>query len=270
MASSGLSRNLPEADELRSPKKSRGVWQDAKTESEIVQLLGQRAVPDIEWLEHVTQRDTAEILEVLGEIADLIPIERSIHRALEHSGRTYYAQFPAPLELYVITRLLRPRHAVESGVSSGLSAAHILMGLERNGGGQLHSIDLPQYQKAEERTRGELSWSIPRGKDSGWAIPARLKCDWDLRKGRSEDVLPGFLKQLASVDLYCHDSPWTPGHLAFEFETIRPKLHPGSVVVADNTNVNPKAGSTLARAFATKVRHRGTSSLIGIRIPHPG
>ncbi len=267
MASSGLSESLSEVDELRSPRKSPGVWLNAKTERGIVQLLGQRALPDIEWLEHVTQSETAEILAVLRETAGLTPIERLIHRALERSGRTYYAQFPAPLELYVITRMLRPRHAVESGVSSGLSSAHILMGLQRNGGGHLHSIDLPQFQKAEKRTRGELSWSIPRGKDSGWAIPTRLKRDWDLRKGRSEDVLPGLLKQLPSVDLYCHDSPWTPGHVAFEFETIRPKLHPGSVVVADNTNVNPKAARALARAFGTKAWHRGTSSLIGIRIP---
>lgn len=255
---------------MRSAGKSGGLWADETTAREIVQLLGQRALPDIEWLEHVTQRETVEILEVLRETAWLVPIERSIHRALERSGRTYYAQFPAPLELYVITRMLRPRHAVESGVSSGLSSAHILMGLERNGGGHLHSIDLPQYQKAEKRTKGELSWTIPRGKDSGWAIPARLKRDWDLRTGRSEDVLPDLLRQLRSVDLYCHDSPWTPGHLAFEFETIRPKLHSGSIVVADNTDVNPGAARTLARAFATKVRHRGTSSLIGIRIPKRG
>lgn len=267
MASSGLSRNLPEVDELRSTGKSGGLSPDEKTEREIVQLLGKRALPDIEWLEHTTRRETAEILAVLRETADLIRIERSIHRALERSGRTYYAQFPAPLELYVITRMLRPRHAVESGVSSGLSSAHILMGLERNGGGQLHSIDLPRYQKAEKRIKGELSSSIPRGKDSGWAIPTRLKRGWDLRKGRSEDVLPGLLKQLPSVDLYCHDSPWTPEHLAFEFETIRPKLHPGSIVVADNTGVNPDAPRNLARAFATKVRHRGTSGLVGIRIP---
>ena len=255
---------------MRSARKSSGRWADETTEREIVQLLGKRALPDIEWLDRVTHREPVEILAVLGETADLIPIERSIHRALDRSGRTYYAQFPAPLELYVITRLLHPRHAVESGVSSGLSSAHILMGLERNGGGQLHSIDLPQYQKAEKRLKGELSWSIPPGKDSGWAIPTRLKRDWDLRKGRSEDVLPGLLRQLPSVDLYCHDSPWTAGHLAFEFETIRPKLHPGSIVVADNTDVNPGAARTLARAFATKVRPRGTSSLIGIRIPSLG
>ncbi len=191
------------------------------------------ALPDVDWLERVTGRETVEVLAVLRETVDLLLTERLIHRALERTGRTYYAQFPAPLELYAITRVLRPRHAVESGGSSGLSSAHILIALERNRRGRLHSIDLPQYQRAQQRTKGELSWSVPLGKDSGWAIPARL----------------------------------TAAHLAFEFETIRPKLRSGSIVVADNTGVNPEAVRTLARAFGTKAWHRGTSSLIGMRIP---
>jgi len=166
---------------------------------------------------------------------DLVSAERSIHRALQRTGRTYYAQFPAPLELYLITRTQCTRDAVESGVSSGLSSAHILMGLERNARGRLHSIDLPQYQKAAKRARGELSWSVPRGKDSGWAIPSRLKARWALRKGRSEDVLPRLINRLPSIDLYCHDSPWTPEHLAFEFETIRPKLRSGSRLSSPTT-----------------------------------
>ena len=225
------------------------------------------ALPDVDWLERVTGRETVEVLAVLRETVDLLLTERLIHRALERTGRTYYAQFPAPLELYAITRVLRPRHAVESGGSSGLSSAHILIALERNRRGRLHSIDLPQYQRAQQRTKGELSWSVPLGKDSGWAIPARLKSNWDLRKGRSEDILPQLVKRLPSIDFFCHDSPWTAAHLAFEFETIRPKLHSGSIVVADNTGVNPEAVRTLARAFGTKAWHRGTSSLIGMRIP---
>jgi hypothetical protein len=252
---------------LGSARNAANLWPDAKIEKEMVRLLGPRAVPDVKWVQRVTRREAAEVVGVLKETANLIRTERSIHRSLERTGRTYYAQFPAPLELYAITRMVRPRHAVESGVSSGLSSAHILMALERNRKGRLHSIDLPQYQKAEKRAKGELSWSVPLGKDSGWAIPSRLKTGWDLRKGRSEDVLPGLVDRLPALDLFCHDSPWTPAHLAFEFETIRPKLRSGSIVVADNSAVNPGAANALARAFGTKVWHRGTSSLIGIRIP---
>ena len=248
-------------------EKTFGIWPDRRITEEVVRLLGPRALPDVEWLERVTQRGTTEILEALRETAGLLSMERGIHRVLERSGRTYYAQFPAPLELYAIARMVRPRHAIESGVSSGLSSAHILMALERNKRGRLHSIDFPQSQKAMQRARGELSWSVPPGKDSGWAIPARLKARWDLRKGRSEDVLPGLVRALPSIDLYCHDSPWTPAHLAFECETIQAKLVSGSIVVADNTDANPAAVRRLARAFGTKAWHRGSSSLVGIRFP---
>src|SRR2546428_13019265 len=98
MASSGLSRNPPEVDDLRSARKSSGRWADETTEREIVQLLGKRALPDIEWLGRVTHREPDEILAVLGVAADLIPIERSIPRALERSGRSSYAQIRAALQ----------------------------------------------------------------------------------------------------------------------------------------------------------------------------
>ncbi len=90
---------------------------------------------------------------------------------------------------------------------------------------------------------------------------------WDLRLGRSEELLPPLLQEIPNLELFCHDSPWTPGHLAFEFEAIRSKLHSGSIVVADNADVNPEAGRDLARAFRTRVSRRRGSSLIGIRIP---
>lgn len=240
---------------------------DSKTRREIVELFGSRAVPDVAWLERVTRRERAALLAIVREIPRLLPMERSIHSILAETDRTYYAQFPAPLDLYVIVRILRPRHIVESGVSSGLSSAHVLAALERNGDGVLHSIDLPQFQKLERRTKGELSWSIPRGRGSGWAVPSRLRGSWDLRNGRSEDLLPDLLGGIPSVDLFCHDSPWTPAHLAFEFEGIRPMLRSGSVVVADNASVNPEAARRLARALGSEVCHRGSSSLVGIYTP---
>ena len=66
---------------------------------EILDVLGSRAIPDLDWLKKVTREAPAAILETLREITDLLPTERAIHRAMERTGRTYYAQFPAPLEL---------------------------------------------------------------------------------------------------------------------------------------------------------------------------
>lgn len=234
---------------------------------ELVGIFGPRSRPNLAWLCRLLDRDMGEVSGVLEELGDALEVEREIARTLASTGRTYYAQFPAPLELYAIVRLLQPEHLVESGVSSGLSTAHMLMGVQKNRKGILHSMDLPQYQRAASRIRGEFSWSIPRGKDSGWAIPAHLKRRWDLRQGRSEDLLPPLCRELPRIDLYCHDSPRTPQHLAFEFNGIRTSLRPGSVVVADNTDHNPGATEALARTFGTHVLRRGRSSLIGMRVP---
>ena len=214
----------------------------------------------------VCGRSIAMLRSYAGEIARLLPMEKSIRGILAKSGRTYYAQFPAPLDLYVITRILRPHHVVESGVSSGLSSAHMLAALERNRAGVLHSIDLPQHQKGASRARGELSWSIPPNRESGWAVPRRLTRRWDLRNGKTEDLLPGLLEEIPRVDLFCHDSPWTAAHLAFELQAIRRKLHRGSIVVADNTDANPAAVRRVAEDFGSEVCRRGSSSLVGIRI----
>jgi len=98
--------------------------------------------------------------------------------------------------------------------------------------------------------------------------PEPFRRGWDLHQGRSEEVLPGLVDELPAVDLVCHDSPWTPAHLSFEFETVRPKSHSGSIVVADNADVNPKAATTLAAACSARVWHRGSSSgLAGILVP---
>ena len=250
----------------RGPVQARRAY-ELEAQSLLVDLLGPRVRPDLRWLRDLTGADDAAIGQVTAEWQSLCSLERSIRRLLERSRRAYYAQFPAPLELYAITRILQPRHVVESGVSSGLSTAHLLIALARIGRGTLHSIDLPVYQRARSRRRGELSWSIPPGMDSGWAIPRHLKRNWDLRQGKSEDLLPSLVADVGDVGLFCHDSPWTPQHLAFEFEAIRPGLRPGSIVVADNTDHNPVAAKGLAHAFGTRVWHRRASTLIGIRIP---
>ena len=268
MAGEGSSgASVTEAVNLDHRRERRDDRFDSRARGELAELLGGRAFPDVAWLRQVTGQDGVKLRAAILEAMGLVPLERSIYRMLARSGRTYYAQFPAPLDLYVITRLLRPRHVVESGVSSGVSTAHILAALAKNGRGQLHSMDRPQYQKGAQRRRGELSWSIPPAKDSGWAVPRRLRVRWDLRKGTSEELLPTLLDEVPAVDLFCHDSPWTAKHLAFEFTAIRPKLRSGSIVVADNSDVNPEAPKSLALAYGTRVWHRRNSSLIGIRIP---
>ncbi len=102
------------------------------------------------------------------------------HLSAEHAkeGRASYIEIDAPLELYAIVRLVRPRHVVEVGVSSGVSSAYLLQALERNEHGTLHSIDRPKRTPSRAGTRPASknpSWSLPTGRESGWAVPESLR-----------------------------------------------------------------------------------------------
>ena len=93
----------------------------------------------------------------------------------------------------------------------------------------------------------------------------RLRKGWDLREGRSEELLEPLLDEIATLDFYCHDSPVDVAHFAFEMKTIRNHLKPGSVVVADNTDRD--TFDRTARLAGAIAYYRRGSSLGGFRVP---
>ncbi|MCI4347815.1 MAG: class I SAM-dependent methyltransferase [Thermoplasmata archaeon] len=235
---------------------------------ETTRALGDaRARPNRTWLSGLLGIDRKELKRLLDEIPSLAPLERALRKAHESGGRRFYAQFRAPFELFVMTRATRPDHVVETGVSSGVSSVHFLAGLRRNGHGTLHSVDRPEVQSAESLAAEESPVSVPPGRSSGWAIPPEYLSGWDLRLGLSQEQLPRLVRDVSSVDIFLHDSHHTPSHLTFELETIRPKLHPGSVVMADNTEWTGQAFDRFARSLKARVFHRGRSDLVGLRVP---
>ena len=231
-------------------------------------VLGdRRSRPNLRWLSELVgcpEREAARALRDLGKVVAVEQQVRALHRS---GGRAFYAQFRAPFELYALTRLLRPRHIVETGVSSGISSMHFLIGLKANRYGTLHSIDLPVQQRAERLGRDEPAIALPRGRSSGWAIPARLKRGWDLHIGPSQVLLPSLVAQLPRIDIFLHDSYHSPRHLAFELEAIREKLAPGAIVLADNTVWTGDAFSRFAAQVGAPVVRRGRSDLVGLRMP---
>jgi hypothetical protein len=226
-----------------------------------------RARPNFAWLSGLLGTDPSELSEFLEELEDLVPIEQEIRRRHRAAGRPHYAQFRAPFELYLLVRSLRPDHVVETGVSSGVSSAHFLLGLRRNRKGVLHSIDLPTPQRGAMFSDRDSPVALPPGAKSGWAIPERLKSHWDLRIGPSEKELPALLRSIGRVGIFLHDSLHTPGHLTFELSTVRPHLVPGSVVLADNTVWTGRAFPRFAAEVGVPTRRRGRTDLVGLRMP---
>ena len=230
-------------------------------------LGDRRATPNVAWISALTGANRREIGAVLEELEALLPLEEEIRHRHLSAGREVYAQICAPFELFAITRLLRPEHVVEAGVSSGVSSAHFLAALRRNRRGRLHSIDLPVRQRGTALARGESSVAVPPGRDSGWAVPDRLRDRWDLRLGPSQELLPRVLGGLGGVGLFLHDDLHTPAHLTFELETVRPHLLPGAVVLADNTRWTGEAFPRFAREVGARVVRRGRGDLVGLRYP---
>jgi hypothetical protein len=166
-----------------------------------------------------------------------------------------------------MVRLLRPDHIVETGVSSGVSSAHFLLALARNRHGRLHSIDWPTFQRGATLGEHESPVCIPPGRSSGWAMPERLRPGWDLRVGRSQELLPPLIDELPTVGLFLHDDLHTPKHLAFELRTIRSKLTSGAVVLADNTSWTGAAFPEFAKELGVPWVRRGRGDLVGLRTP---
>ncbi|MFZ0891792.1 MAG: class I SAM-dependent methyltransferase [Thermoplasmata archaeon] len=231
-------------------------------------LGDRRAGPNLNWLRALLPEfSERRIIQTLNETRNLVPLERTIRERHRGGGRAFYAQFRAPFELYALVRLLKPDHVVETGVSSGVSSAHFLTALRRNGHGTLHSIDRPLIQRAPKLRPGDSPVSVPPGRSSGWALPDELREGWDLRLGSSQERLPEVVYDIPSLGIFLHDSLHTPRHLTFELSTVAPKLVGGAVVLADNTAWTGYAFGRFARRLGVRTHRRGRSDLVGLRMP---
>lgn len=192
--------------------------------------------PDVSWVARLANvgltRAAAAVEAAVGETA----LFRHIRTEHIREGRASYVEIDAPLELYALARLLRPRHILEVGVSSGVSSAYLLQALARNRRGTLHSIDRPAVAR---RTRsGEISrhpsWSLPDGRSSGWATPSRLRDGWDLRLGDKRELIPAYAREALPSTLFVYDVPHDDDDAAREFALLDRSFPSGSVLIADH------------------------------------
>ena len=236
--------------------------------SQALRALGdKRNPPEVAWVAALADVSEPAVEEVLAELADDLSIEQEIHRRHADGGREFYAQIRAPGELYALARLLHPKSIVETGVSSGVSSAHFLLGLRANRSGRLYSIDLPTRQSAPKLGESESPVCLPPGHETGWAVPESLRARWKLSLGPSEELLPAVAQDAAPIGLFLHDSKHTAAHLTFELETVRPSLAPGAAVLADNTSWTGKAFDRFADSLGVPILRRGKTDLVGLRYP---
>jgi predicted O-methyltransferase YrrM len=149
---------------------------------------------------------------------------------------------------YIACRSMRPNVVLETGVAYGVSSAYVLQALAENGGGHLHSVDLP-----------------PLGAEtfSGYLVPAELRNRWSLNFGSSKKILPKIVSQIKPLDIFIHDSLHTYAHMKWEFEVARPAVRHGGLIISDDIEGN--------RAFEELIATHGTGDWVGMRQdPKPG
>jgi len=127
--------------------------------------------------------------------------------------------------IWCLTRHLRPRNVVETGVAHGVTSRFILEALKRNGDGYLWSIDLPPLERF---------WHQQIGAAVGDGYSDR----WTYIKGSSRRRLPGLLHDLGQIDLFIHDSLHSERNVRFELDRTWPALGPKGALVVDDIDAN--------------------------------
>ena len=75
------------------------------------------------------------------------------------------------LNQYAVVRAIAPDCIVETGVANGVSSSYLLLALQKNKRGRLHSIGLADRA------------FLPAGKDPGWLVPQWLRAAWQVHLG---------------------------------------------------------------------------------------
>jgi predicted O-methyltransferase YrrM len=181
---------------------------------------------DERFLSAVTGRSVSELRAFLDEPLATPEFFTNIQAAAKATrnvndfGADLYAK--KVLLQYAAIRAFRPETVVETGVANGVSSSYVLLALEKNGQGKLHSIDI-----------GAAS-HLPEGKAIGWIVPQFLRHRWQLRIGDAKVLLPELLAILGTIDVFIHESLHVYDHMLWEFRTAYPHLNPGGLLFSDD------------------------------------
>jgi len=168
--------------------------------------------------------------------------------------------------LYGITRALRPKRVIETGVAAGVSTSFIGAALVENQQGTLFSIELPPAESASSDHLDGAVFAWPK-KGVGWAIPGEIRQGLGSRHvlilGDVRSELPRLVADLPSVEMFFHDDLHTPNHMLWEYELVWAHISPGGVLISDDANfgwlqfyrkhqVNPNAYLNVQRLTAIR------------------
>jgi len=129
--------------------------------------------------------------------------------------------------IYVLVRVSKPAHAVETGVGPvGATTAFILEAMRANGAGHLWSLDAGHYLSVY-------------GVEPGNGIPEELRDRHTLLIAEARGQLQRVMDQcVPPVGLFLHDSEHTYANMTFEFSVVWPRLARAGYVLSDDSHNN--------------------------------
>jgi predicted O-methyltransferase YrrM len=213
-----------------------GVAQNYFHLGKVAQFLGSPAL--LVYAGELLDRNLVDRIET--EVADVPEFETKHFRSV--FDFRFYRFF-----IYAVTRALRPKVFVETGVLHGLTSMFILDALDKNKAGKLISADLPSYPDSGPSNKDGYFAVLPRGKEPGWVVPESMRANWLLLKGASTDVLPAALAESGPVDIFLHDSEHTAKTMYEELRLGWEALRPGGLLICDNFD--------MSSAFTDLVEH---------------
>ncbi len=194
--------------------------------------------------------DEAEYYDLREEFFDgrIVDICVQGDRTLPEDESVYDAHRDECAKLYALVRKREPDTVVETGVYHGVSTAAILLALDANDRGGLHSIDAAtvvvddyygEFIRRERPTCAESgTHRLPDDRDPGWILPDDLREHWHLTTDRPHRALPDVLPEAGPVDLFLHDSLHSASGMLFEFELAWEWLSPGGLLASCHVGNN--------------------------------
>ena len=140
--------------------------------------------------------------------------------------------------LYYVVRKYKPDLFIETGVAHGYSSMVILSAMEKNYKGSLISVELSQYFNI-----------CHKQKKVGWIVPEVLRNRWEIKYGKSSEVLPTIKK---GPDIFYHDSDHSESNMLFEFKWAAEQIRKDGIIISDDIDRNK----------SWKIFHKENSNLV--------
>ncbi len=141
---------------------------------------------------------------------------------------------------YLTCRTIQPDIVIETGVYKGKTSTCLLQALEDNGKGNLYSIDLPGTKDDpvvdESAPSGSVRYELSDKSEVGEIVPDHLRDNWDLRFGRSDEMLEDLLEEVGKVDVFYHDSEHSYENMMYEFQTVHGYMSDNNAIISDDIN----------------------------------